>query len=113
MEQRPELVLEMFEFAGRHELKPSAEAAQQMEARLKGLREYFEEPRALWEALKRIFSTEHAPAAVRWMHETGVLTALFPELEAIECLVVRDFYHRSEEHTSELQSLRHLVCRLL
>src|SRR5258705_915964 len=23
------------------------------------------------------------------------------------------FFHRSEEHTSELQSLRHLVCRLL
>src|ERR1035441_2654799 len=23
------------------------------------------------------------------------------------------YYHRSEEHTSELQSLRHLVCRLL
>ncbi|MGA3015707.1 MAG: hypothetical protein ABSF62_01215 [Bryobacteraceae bacterium] len=101
MEQRPELVLEMFEFAGRHELKPSAEAAQQMEARLKVLREYFEEPPPLWEALKRIFSTQHAPAAVRWMHETGVLTALFPELEAIECLVVRDFYHRYtvDEHT--------------
>jgi [protein-PII] uridylyltransferase len=101
MEQRPELVLEMFEFAGRHELKPSAEAAQQMEARLKGLREYFKEPRALWEALQRIFSTEHAPAAVRWMHETGVLTALFPELEGMECLVVRDFYHRYtvDEHT--------------
>jgi [protein-PII] uridylyltransferase len=55
----------------------------------------------LWEALKRIFSTEHAPAAVRWMHETGVLTALFPELEGMECLVVRDFYHRYtvDEHT--------------
>src|SRR5471030_2890348 len=26
---------------------------------------------------------------------------------------VRDLLHRSEEHTSELQSLRHLVCRLL
>src|SRR5262245_65603650 len=26
---------------------------------------------------------------------------------------VRASYHRSEEHTSELQSLRHLVCRLL
>src|ERR1035438_10580180 len=24
-----------------------------------------------------------------------------------------EFQHRSEEHTSELQSLRHLVCRLL
>jgi len=101
MEQRPELVLEMFEFAGRHELKPSTEAAQQMAARLKALREYFEEPRTLWEALKRILSTGHAPAAVRWMHEMGVLTALFPELEGMECLVVRDFYHRYtvDEHT--------------
>jgi [protein-PII] uridylyltransferase len=101
MEQRPELVLEMFEFAGRHNLKPSAEAVQQVEARLNPLREYFAEPRTLWEPLKRIFSTQHAPSAVRWMHETGVLTALFPELEAIECLVVRDFYHRYtvDEHT--------------
>src|ERR1035441_10837699 len=31
-----------------------------------------------------------------------------------EDTIVRDFYpFRSEEHTSELQSLRHLVCRLL
>jgi [protein-PII] uridylyltransferase len=35
------------------------------------------------------------------MHETGVLTAIFPELEHIECLVVRDFFHRYtvDEHT--------------
>src|SRR5690625_6539587 len=26
---------------------------------------------------------------------------------------VKDFYYRSEEHTSELQSRGHLVCRLL
>src|SRR5262245_62541441 len=26
---------------------------------------------------------------------------------------VKNFHNRSEEHTSELQSLRHLVCRLL
>src|SRR5205814_5228158 len=32
-------------------------------------------------------------------------------VEAGFVLVERD--HRSEEHTSELQSLRHLVCRLL
>src|SRR5205814_4104809 len=30
-----------------------------------------------------------------------------------EVLVLRDTFARSEEHTSELQSLRHLVCRLL
>src|SRR5437899_6429970 len=28
-------------------------------------------------------------------------------------LLVTSLYSRSEEHTSELQSLRHLVCRLL
>ena len=35
------------------------------------------------------------------MHDTGALTALFPEMEQIECLVVRDFYHRYtvDEHT--------------
>ncbi len=43
----------------------------------------------------------HAALALRSMHDTGVLTALFPELEQIECLVVRDFYHRYtvDEHT--------------
>src|ERR1035438_10795345 len=30
-----------------------------------------------------------------------------------DCGDVPDLVHRSEEHTSELQSLRHLVCRLL
>ncbi len=35
------------------------------------------------------------------MHETQFLTALFPELEGIDCLVIRDFYHRYtvDEHT--------------
>jgi len=35
------------------------------------------------------------------MHETGLLTAIFPELARIECLVLRDFYHRYtvDEHT--------------
>src|SRR5205814_9203441 len=35
------------------------------------------------------------------------------EREAIENLGPRVYQARSEEHTSELQSLRHLVCRLL
>jgi [protein-PII] uridylyltransferase len=35
------------------------------------------------------------------MYETGVLTAIFPEINQIECLVIRDFYHRYtvDEHT--------------
>jgi [protein-PII] uridylyltransferase len=101
LESDPELVLRLFEFVARHGLRPSGEAVNQMEPRLGRLREYFEEPRNLWPALSQIFSQGHAPMAVRAMHETGVLFALFPGLEPIECLVVRDFYHRYtvDEHT--------------
>src|ERR1039458_10517226 len=34
-------------------------------------------------------------------------------LKSRECYLFLLALHRSEEHTSELQSLRHLVCRLL
>src|SRR5947208_12639552 len=38
----------------------------------------------------------------------------FPHSEALEYALLRYHYHgRSEEHTSELQSPDHLVCRLL
>jgi [protein-PII] uridylyltransferase len=45
------------------------------------------------------------------MHETGVLAAIFPEMERIECLVIRDFFHRYtvDEHTVvTMQNLRSL-----
>src|SRR5947199_5274936 len=48
-----------------------------------------------------------------WMRPgTIYLGSLMPlrNLEAVRALAARK---RSEEHTSELQSLRHLVCRLL
>jgi [protein-PII] uridylyltransferase len=101
MDASPELVLRFFEFVARHGIRPSFEAEQQIEARCRRLRAQFEEPLPLWPLLASIFSLPHAPLALRSMHETGVLTALFPELEHIECLVVRDFYHRYtvDEHT--------------
>jgi [protein-PII] uridylyltransferase len=101
LDSDPELVLRLFEFVAHHGIPLSNEAVNQLEARLSRLREYFEEPRHLWPALNQIFSQQHAPLAVRSMHETGVLFALFPGLEQIECLVVRDFYHRYtvDEHT--------------
>src|SRR5262245_64659056 len=36
-----------------------------------------------------------------------------PRSDAVDLFVQRADGQRSEEHTSELQSLRHLVCRLL
>jgi [protein-PII] uridylyltransferase len=96
-----ELILRFFEFIGRHGIRASFEAEQQIETRRARLRARFAESHPIWPSLSTIFSLPHAPLAVRSMHETGVLTAVFPELEGIECLVVRDFYHRYtvDEHT--------------
>ena len=97
----PELALRLFEFVGRHGIRPSFESASRIEARLPALRAWFAEPRPLWPALNRILSLPHASLAARAMHETGLLTAMFPELDSIECLVIRDFFHRYtvDEHT--------------
>jgi [protein-PII] uridylyltransferase len=108
LEAEPELAFRLFEFVARHGVKISPEAEQRIEARLPRLREYFQLPQPVWPALKAIFALPHAPLAVRQMHETGVLAAVFPELLPIECLVQRDFYHRYtvDEHTLvTLQSL--------
>ncbi|MGO9229760.1 MAG: [protein-PII] uridylyltransferase [Bryobacteraceae bacterium] len=96
----PGVMIRLFEFVARHGMRPSAEAEQQIAARLPRLREHFMR-QPVWRALEPMFSLEHAPLAVRAMHDTGVLTALFPELAATECLVIRDFYHRYtvDEHT--------------
>ena len=101
LEVEPELALRLFEFVARHGVRLSSEAEQRIEARLPKLRDHFRTPQALWPPLAEILSQPQAPMAVRAMYETGVLAALFPELEQIECLVLRDFYHRYtvDEHT--------------
>jgi [protein-PII] uridylyltransferase len=97
----PALALRLFEFVARHGIRISSEAEQQMEARLPRLRAQFAEVEPLWPALSAILSLPYAPVALRAMHDTGVLGAILPELDPIECLVVRDFYHRYtvDEHT--------------
>ena len=101
LDVEPGLVLRLFEFVARHGIRIALEAAQRIEARIDALRAHFAGPGSIWPELSQIFTLPHAPLAVRSMHETGVLSALFPELEQIECLVVRDFYHRYtvDEHT--------------
>jgi [protein-PII] uridylyltransferase len=104
LDVQPEVVLDLFEFVGRHGIQPSFEAEQQIESRLPRLRSHFAELQPavpLWPAIARILALPHAPLAIRAMHDCGVLRAIFPELDGIECLVVRDFYHRYtvDEHT--------------
>jgi [protein-PII] uridylyltransferase len=101
LDVEPGFVLSLFEFVARHGVRPSLEAEQQIEARAARLRAHFAESLPLWPELDRLLSLPFTPLAVRSMHETGVLTMVFPELEGVECLVVRDFYHRYtvDEHT--------------
>jgi [protein-PII] uridylyltransferase len=101
LDAEPELALRLFEFVARHGIRLSCEAEQKIEARLPKLRDHYRTRQSLWPALAGILSLPHAPLAARAMHETGALAALFPELDHIECLVQRDFYHRYtvDEHT--------------
>ena len=100
-DHEPELLLELFRFVARHGIRLSFETEQRIEARLPHLRTWFAEPRPLWPALRDLLAQPYAALALRAMHETGVLAAIFPELAGIECLALRDFYHRYtvDEHT--------------
>ncbi|HWB96253.1 MAG TPA: hypothetical protein VG672_06110, partial [Bryobacteraceae bacterium] len=97
----PQLLLRLFTFVARHGVKLSMEAEERIASRLPRLAEYFSQPQAIWPALEEILSLPFAAMALRAMHESGALEAIFPELKAVDCLVIRDFYHRYtvDEHT--------------
>lgn len=101
LEQDPQLSLRMFEFVSRHGIRMSIDAEQRLSSQLDSLRGYYSQSHAIWPLLHRILSLPHAPHALRVMHESGFLTVLFPELSDIDCLVIRDFFHRYtvDEHT--------------
>jgi [protein-PII] uridylyltransferase len=101
LDSDPNLVLRLFEFVARHGIRLSLEAEQRIESRIDRLRLAFADTQPWWPAIEAILSLPHAPMALRSMHDTGLLTAVFPELRDIECLVIRDFYHRYtvDEHT--------------
>ncbi len=97
----PDLVLRLFQFVARHGVRLSLDAERRIAEQLPGIARWFSEPRPIWRELEELLSLPHAPLALQSMQETGVLRALFPEWSRIECLVVRDFYHRYtvDEHT--------------
>jgi [protein-PII] uridylyltransferase len=101
VDANPELILRLLQFVARHGIRLSLEAEQQIAARQPAIRELFMHPGAVWPALREALALPHAALALRVAHETGVLDALFPEFEGIDCLVIRDFYHRYtvDEHT--------------
>jgi len=101
LEHDPALALRLFAFVARHGFPLSQDARERLVAQRGTLAASFGIPGSWFPGLQEIFRQRHAATALREMHETGVLFLLFPELETIDCLVVRDFYHRYtvDEHS--------------
>jgi len=89
---KPPQDLSLFEFVARHGLRLAPDTIE----RLQGFA-----PETKWDAWKRLLSLPRASVGLRAMQESGVLPSALPEWRNIECLVVRDFYHRYtvDEHT--------------
>jgi [protein-PII] uridylyltransferase len=84
--------LELFEFVARHQLRLAPDTID----RLNGV-----EIDARWEHWKRLLELPRVSLGLHAMQDSGALASAIPEWRHIECLVVRDFYHRYtvDEHT--------------
>ncbi len=84
--------LSLFEFLARHELHMASSTIDKLHGFV---------PQATWNDWKRLLSLPKPVAGLHAMQEAGVLSNALPEWRNIECLVVRDFYHRYtvDEHT--------------
>jgi [protein-PII] uridylyltransferase len=101
LESDPEIFFRLFEFVARHGVPLAAETEGRLEAGREAFARYCSGPKALWPGLRRILTLPRAAMAIRAMHNTGLVQALFPEWNTITCLVVPDYYHRYtvDEHT--------------
>jgi [protein-PII] uridylyltransferase len=100
LESDPSLAIRLFEHVGRHGLPLAPDTEDRLE-RAAGFSRWAAEQANLWTTLRAILHQPHAAKALRAMHNCGALEAIFPELNEIEALVIRDFYHRYtvDEHT--------------
>ena len=93
LEADPGLIMRLMLFLSRHKLQ----IAPDTERRLRACTPVT----PLWAQMRELLSLPHCTFALRVMHDTGLLEKIVPEWERIDCLVVRDFYHRYtvDEHT--------------
>ena len=99
--QDPDLLLRLFDFMAHHGLKLSTTTEYRIEHVLPVLATTPPKGAELWQYLQVILIEPHAADALRAMHSLRLLNLLLPELELIDSLVVRDFYHRFtvDEHS--------------
>ena len=97
----PSLLFSLFEFVARHGVKLSADTERCVEVVLPDTQRWLTAMPDLWTHLRRILVLPHAGAALRAMHRLGLLVLVFKEFQAIDSLVIRDYYHRYtvDEHS--------------
>lgn len=107
----PELLLSMFEFLAEHGLKLGTSTEHRIEQVLPTLSWHLPKGAKLWAHIRDILVQPHAADALRAMHHVKLLNLFMPELEPIDSLVVRDYYHRFtvDEHSFRaIESLHRL-----
>jgi [protein-PII] uridylyltransferase len=99
--QNPALFLQLFEMVARYGLELSREAERVVTEVLPRVLAKPWRPAELWDHFRQILLLPAAAEALRDMHRLGVLSALFPEFQVIDSLVIRDFFHRYtvDEHS--------------
>jgi [protein-PII] uridylyltransferase len=97
----PAVLFRLFELVARHDVKLTAETENAVEAVLPGYQKWVTTTPNLWEDFRQILVLPHAASSLRAMHRLGFLVLLFKEFQAIDSLVIRDYYHRYtvDEHS--------------
>jgi len=97
----PLLLLQLFEMVARHGLPLSRATETLVESQLDRPGAAVLRAPELWQYFARLLVLPYAARALRDMHRLGALTRLIPEFQAIDSLVIRDFYHRYtvDEHS--------------
>jgi [protein-PII] uridylyltransferase len=97
----PAVLFRLFELVARHNLRLTAETENAVEAALPNIQKWVATTSILWDYLGPILVLPHAASSLRAMHRLGLLVLLFKEFQAIDSLVIRDYYHRYtvDEHS--------------
>jgi [protein-PII] uridylyltransferase len=97
----PAALFRLFELVARHDVKLTAETENAVEAARPNLQKWAATTSNLWDYLRPILVLPYAASSLRAMHRLGLLVLLFKEFQAIDSLVIRDYYHRYtvDEHS--------------
>jgi len=110
---QPELLIDIFRFAAEHQGRLSDAAEATVRQAIPQARAWFAENPQTWALMRNLLLSPTAYESLSAMHHLGLLGAVVPEFEAIDCYVQRDYHHRYtvDEHSlltiQAIHRLRH------